>query len=89
MTAIHAATASLVEYALGQTASSPPSDLPPDVERAGLNILLDTLGAMIGARAPGRAEKTSGRLSPLHAAVAHELAYEVVSRDGTLACVIL
>ncbi|MCC7370810.1 MAG: MmgE/PrpD family protein [Chloroflexi bacterium] len=48
MTSIHPATASLVEYAIGNT----PATLPPELTRAGLNILLDTLAATIGARAP-------------------------------------
>jgi 2-methylcitrate dehydratase PrpD len=49
VTTIHPATASLVEYALGDT----PPTLPSDVVLAGRNVLLDTLAAMIGARAPG------------------------------------
>ena len=46
---IHPATAALVDYAVGVL----PEGLPADVARAGQDILLDTLGAMIGARAPG------------------------------------
>ena len=49
MSSIHPATAALVEYALGDT----PAALPAEVAQAGRNILLDTLAAMIGARAPG------------------------------------
>ena len=48
MTLTHPATDALVEYALHET----PGGLPEDVARAALEILLDTLGAMIGARAP-------------------------------------
>jgi 2-methylcitrate dehydratase PrpD len=48
MTTAHAATDALVEYAL----AAGPERLPPEVVRAGQAILLDTLAAMIGARAP-------------------------------------
>src|SRR4051794_6766702 len=43
------ATAALVEYALTWAPGSPPDA----VTRAGQDIVLDTLAAMIGARAPG------------------------------------
>jgi 2-methylcitrate dehydratase PrpD len=44
--AVHAATAALVEYAVGSSWSG----FPPEVQAAGQAILLDTLGAMVGAR---------------------------------------
>jgi 2-methylcitrate dehydratase PrpD len=46
--AVGSATAVLVEYAV----ASPTASLPPDVQRQASAILLDTLGAMLGACSP-------------------------------------
>lgn len=45
----HPATSALVEYATGATWAS----FPAEVQRAGRDILLDTVGAMVGGCAPG------------------------------------
>lgn len=48
-TSTHPATAALVAYSVGSSRAS----FPPEVRDAAREILLDTLGAMVGACAPG------------------------------------